>query len=128
MPPTQTLLADLVLIVHFAFVLFIVGGLGLIWVGAASGWHWVRNFRFRVIHLAAIILVAGESLLGILCPLTAWEDRLRGGVPPGTSFIARWIHKILYYSFPEWVFTIVYLLVVAAVVVTFRCIPPKRRR
>jgi len=48
------LLADVVLVVHFAFVLFVVGGLALIWIGGAAGWQWVRGFWFRAAHLAAI--------------------------------------------------------------------------
>jgi len=83
-------LADIVLIVHFLFVAFVVGGLALIWVGAASGWAWVRNFWFRVAHLAAIVFVAGEALVGVWCPLTVWEDALRG-VHGDKSFVARWI-------------------------------------
>jgi hypothetical protein len=90
-------LADLILIVHFAFVLFVVGGLATIWIGAAAGWNWVRNFRFRIAHLAAICLVAAEALLGVVCPLTAWEDALRGA-PGDQSFIARWLHRVLFYS------------------------------
>ena len=34
------LAADAILVVHFAFVAFVVGGLGAIWLGAASGWRW----------------------------------------------------------------------------------------
>jgi len=45
------LLADIVLVVHFAFVLFVVGGLVLIWIGVVLRWAWVRNFWFRVAHL-----------------------------------------------------------------------------
>ena len=74
----STLLADIVLIVHFLFVAFVVGGLALIWIGAALGWAWVRNLWFRVAHLAAIVFVAGEALVGVWCPLTVWEDTLRG--------------------------------------------------
>ena len=105
----STLLADVVLIVHFAFVLFVVGGLGLIWIGAAAGWRWVRNFWLRVAHLAAIAFVAGESLAGIWCPLTIWEDALRGA-HGDKSFVARWIHRMLFYDFPEGVFTAAYVL------------------
>lgn len=50
----QSFLADLVLLLHFAFVLFIVGGAALIWTGAGLGWRWVRNFWFRTAHLAAM--------------------------------------------------------------------------
>ncbi len=122
----MTWLADLILIVHFAFVLFVIGGLALIWIGAAASWHWVRNWWFRSAHLAAIFLVAAETLFGMVCPLTVWEDALRGA-PAGASFIARWLHRVLYYSFPESVFTIAYLLFALAVAVTFRLVPPQRR-
>ncbi len=59
----HALLADFIMIVHFAFVLFVVGGLALIWAGAGLGWRWVRNLWFRVAHLAAILFVAGEALV-----------------------------------------------------------------
>ena len=123
----HALLADFVLIVHLAVVLFIVGGLALIWTGACLGWRWVRNFWFRVAHLAAILFVAGEALLGIWCPLTVWEDWLRGGTRGETSFIARWVHRILFYSFPEWVFTIAYALFALAVIATFYLVRPASR-
>lgn len=119
-------LADLVLVIHFLFVSFVVGGLALIWIGAAAGWRWVRNFWFRIAHLAAICFVALEALIGMVCPLTAWEDALRGA-PTEASFIARWLHRVLFYSFPEWVFTIAYVLFALAVAVTFRLAPPQRR-
>ena len=119
------LLADLILVVHFAFVLFVVGSLPLIWIGAAAGWRWVRNLRFRLAHLAAICFVAAEALIGVICPLTEWEDALRGAAG-GKSFIARWIHRVLFYSFPEWVFTTSYVVFALAVALTFWLIPPWR--
>ena len=121
-----SVLADVVLVVHFAFVLFVVGGLALIWIGAAAGWRWVRSFRFRAAHLAAIAFVAGEALLGIWCPLTIWEARLRGD-DAGKSFIADWVHRLLYYDFPEWVLTIAYVACMLAVAATWWWIRPKRR-
>lgn len=122
----NTLLADLILIVHFAFVLFVVGGLALIWVGAALSWRWVRNFRFRIAHLAAIVFVAAESLAGIWCPLTVWEDALRS-TRSEMSFIARWIHRMLFYSFPEWVFTAIHVLFALVVLATFWLVRPEPR-
>jgi len=109
-------LADVILIVHFAFVLFVVGGLALIWIGAASGWRWVRNFWFRAAHFAAIAFVAIEAIIGMWCPLTVWEAGLRGAQVE-KSFVAQWVHRILYYDFPEWVFTVLHIgfaLLVAA--------------
>ena len=122
----NSLLADIVLIVHFAFVLFVVGGLALIWIGAAAGWEWVRNFWFRVAHLAAIVFVAGEALLGIWCPLTVWEARLRGAAAE-KSFVSQWVHRILFYDFPEWIFTIAYVLFALVVAASWWWIRPTRR-
>jgi len=123
----MTWLADLILVIHFLFVLFVVGGLVLIWIGAAAGWRWVRNRWFRIAHLAAIFVVAAEALLGMVCPLTVWEDALRGA-PVETGFIARWVHRVLFYSFPEWVFAVAYVLFALAVAVTYWLAPPRRRR
>ena len=120
-------LADIVLIVHFLFVAFVVGGLALIWVGAASGWAWVRNFWFRVAHLAAIAFVAGEALIGVWCPLTVWEDTLRG-VHGDKSFVARWIHRLMFYDFPGWMFTVAYVLFALVVIATLVWLPPRQRR
>jgi Protein of Unknown function (DUF2784) len=118
-------LADVVLVIHFAFVAFVAGGLVLVWIGAAAEWRWVRNFRFRVAHLAAIAFVAGEALAGIWCPLTVWEAALRGARPE-KSFVAQWIHRILFHDFPEWAFTLAYVLFALAVVATWFVVHPLR--
>ncbi len=118
--------ADALLALHFAIALFIVGGLLLIWLGAALGWGWIGNRWFRYLHLAAIAFVAAEALLGVACPLTVWEDLLRGEVRP-ESFIGRWVRELLYYRAPEWVFTSLYVAWAAATLVTLRLVPPRRR-
>jgi Protein of Unknown function (DUF2784) len=120
-------LADFVLVVHFLFVAFVVGGFALIWIGAVAGWSWVRNFRFRIAHLGAIVFVAGEALLGIWCPLTVWEAQLRGA-DVEKSFVAGWVHRVLFYDFPERVFTIAYVLFALAVAATLWLIPPRPRK
>jgi len=122
-----SVLADLVLVVHFMFVLFVVGGLAAVWIGAAAGWRWVRNFVFRAAHLAAIAFVAAESLAGVWCPLTVWEDALRGRHEE-KSFIARWIHRVMFYELPEWLFSALYVIFTAMVVATWWLIRPDRRR
>jgi hypothetical protein len=119
----QALLADLILIIHFLFVAFVVGGLALIWIGAASGWAWVRNLWFRIAHLAAIVFIAGEALVGVWCPLTVWEDALRG-VHGEKSFVARWIHRLMFYDFPPWAFTVAYVAFALVVAATWRFVRP----
>ena len=121
----QSLAADALLVLHFAIAAFILAGLILVWVGAAAGWGWVRNPWFRYAHLGAIVFVAGEAVLGFACPLTIWEDLLRGGVRP-ESFIGRWVYRLLYYRAPEWVFTTAYAAWVAATVITLVLVPPRR--
>ncbi|HUC85130.1 MAG TPA: hypothetical protein VL970_08060 [Candidatus Acidoferrales bacterium] len=51
-------LANLVLALHVAFVLFVVTGLVAVWVGRICKWSFVHNLWFRAAHLAAIGLVA----------------------------------------------------------------------
>lgn len=116
--------ADSILIVHALFVAFVVGGFFAVWAGAGLGWSWVRNFWLRATHLAAISAVALESLTGIPCPLTVWEDRLRG-ISGGSGFIERLVHPLLFYDAPPWAFNLAYVLFALAVLVTFWAIPPR---
>jgi hypothetical protein len=72
------LLADAVLLLHLAVVLFVVGGLVLVWVGHARrdtrGWGWVDRPWFRALHLLAIVVVVLQAWLGVTCPLTTLES------------------------------------------------------
>jgi len=120
-------LADFILVIHFLFALFVVGSLPLIWIGAWMGLGFVRNLRFRLAHLVAILFVAVESLIGMVCPLTSLEDALRGTGNAG-SFVQRWLRRILYYDFPEWVLMVSYVLFALLVAFTFVIVPPSRRK
>jgi hypothetical protein len=121
------LLADLVLIIHFLFVLFVVGSLPLIWIGGWMNLGFVRNRTFRLSHLAAILFVSTESVIGMVCPLTWLEDSLRG-TSGGEGFIERWLHRVLFYEVPEWVFIVVYVGFALLVLLTFKLVPPRSRR
>ncbi len=98
----------------------------LVWLGAALRWRWVRNPWFRYAHLGAIVFVAAEAVLGYACPLTLWEDLLRGGARP-ESFVGRWVYRLLYYQAPEWLFTALYVSWGLATLLTLRLVPPRRR-
>ena len=120
------LAADFILIVHFAFVLFVVGGLAAIWIGAALRWEWIRRAWFRTTHLAAIVFVAAESIAGVVCPLTIWEDALRGRATEA-SFIARWVHAVMFYNLSEAVFTLLYVAFAGLVLLTYWLVPPQKK-
>ncbi|PXX17782.1 uncharacterized protein DUF2784 [Nitrosomonas ureae] len=119
------LLADIVLIIHFLYVLFVVGSLPIIWIGAWLKLTFVRNPWFRYLHLAAILFVVGESLLGIVCPLTLWENSLRQ-IETDKSFIQHWLHFIIFYNVPETILAIIYSLFAGLVAMTFKWVPIRR--
>jgi len=120
------MIADAILVVHFGIVLFIVGGLLAVWIGAALGWRWIRSRWFRYAHLGAIAYVAAEALLGIACPLTVWEDIARGGAR-ADSFVARWLRYVLFYQAPEWAFTALYVAWALATLATLWLVPPRKK-
>jgi hypothetical protein len=118
-------LADAILVVHAAFVVFVVAGLPAIWIGLALGKPFARNPWFRGAHLAAIAFVVVETLLGFMCPLTEWEDALRGAAS-GQGFIERWLHALMFFSAPPWVFNMAYVAFGGLVAWTWARFPPRR--
>ena len=126
-------LADLVLVLHAGVVLFVVGGVILVLLGNSnirgSRWFWVNAFWFRAAHLLAIGVVALQAWAGVVCPLTTLESWLRiqsGSAGYAESYIALWLQRLLFYSAPEWVFTLIYTAFCAAVAAAWWFFPPKR--
>ena len=129
-PPYQ-LLADVVLSLHVAIVVFVGGGLVLIIVGNLCAWHWVNVLWFRLAHLAAIAIVVAEAWFGAVCPLTSLEMWLRAKARATTyagTFIEHWLQRILYYEAPAWVFTLGYTIFALIVVATWWYFPPRFTR
>jgi hypothetical protein len=123
------LTADLILATHALFVAFVILGLAVVLLGKYRCWGWVRNWWFRLAHLAAIGIVIAESWLGMVCPLTEWESRSRlvaGGSAYSSSFIQHWLHKILFYDFEPWVFTVAYTLFGIFVAAVWLLVPPDK--
>ena len=125
------LAADAVLLLHVLFVVFVVVGLLLILTGKLLSWDWVRNWWFRVSHLAAIGVVVLQSWLGVICPLTKLEMYLRekaGETTYAGSFVSHWLEAILYYRAPAWVFAVSYTAFAIIVVLSWVWVRPHRRR
>lgn len=125
------LLADLILLIHFAVVIFIIGGLLLIVVvniRGSSAMRWVNRVWFRLAHLMAIGVVVAQAWLGQLCPLTVWEQALRaraGQVTYGESFIQHWVSRVMFYDAPLWVFALIYTAFGLLVVLSWWRWPPR---
>ncbi|MCX7818115.1 MAG: DUF2784 domain-containing protein [Kiritimatiellae bacterium] len=124
------ILADLILVLHFGYIAFIVGGQLLILIGGWWRWRWVRHRGFRLLHLGAIAFVTLEAWLGLPCPLTVWEDRLRRVAgQPGyqRSFLYDWIGRFIYFDASPITFAIAYTLFGLIIVASWRLIPPNKK-
>ena len=122
------LAADAVLLLHAAFVAFVVLGLMLIFVGRAFDWLWIRNRWFRIAHMIAIGIVVLQSWFGMICPLTNIEMALRARAGDATytgSFIAHWLESLLYYQAPMWVFALINSGFGALVVIAWYRVRPR---
>ena len=125
------ILADTILAIHVAFVVFVVGGLVAVIAGNLRRWHWVNGLWFRLAHLAAIAVVVAQAWLGQACPLTHLELWLRaraGQAVYDTTFVQYWLERVLYYQAPLWVFALIYTLFGLAVVAAWWRFPPRRSR
>jgi hypothetical protein len=123
-------LADLIVVLHLGYVAFVLVGLVLVWLGVALGWGWVRRPAFRVPHLVCTLIVPIEALAGWVCPLTTWERELRleaGQRAEDISFMARFARELLFYSAPDWVFTLAYVLFGLIALATFFLVPIRKR-
>lgn len=122
-----TLLADLVLVVHVLFVAFVIGGLVLVVLGGYRHWRWIRNSWFRSFHLLGIGVVVAQAWLGIVCPLTTIEMKLRrkaGELGYEGSFVQYWLQRVLYYEAPAWVFALAYSVFGLLVLIAMCKFPP----
>jgi len=84
-----SLAADLLVLLHLAFIVFVV-------LGGLLVWRW---WRVVFVHLPAVIWAVLLEFYGWLCPLTPWEQQLRhaageGGY--GGSFIAHYLLPLIY--------------------------------
>ncbi len=126
------LLADLLSACHLALMVYVILGQLLILLGIVFRWRWVRNPWFRWTHMAAILTVAAEALLGVTCPLTNWEVDLRklaGQQTDDRTFTARIVNKFLFPldEFPDadpFILTLGYYGFAVLVLITFVLLPP----
>lgn len=119
-------MATLVLLVHVLWVLWMLAGLGLTVVGLFRRNRFMDSLGARGLHLAGLLLVAAFPLFGELCPLTVWEDALRGG-EPGTGFLRRFFRAVLYWDLPLEFFGAAYGLAALFTALAFALRPPRRR-
>jgi hypothetical protein len=111
-------LADLVVAVHLAYIVFIP-------VGGFLAWRWPRLIPF---HLAAVAAAVISVTINYDCPLTGWEKTLRrhgGERPYRNGFVDHYLTGRVY---PHGSDRVVQLFVLACIVVSYAHIVRKRRR
>ena len=122
------LIADTILVVHVLFVIFVVGGLLLVYLGRILQWQWVRNRCLRIVHLLAVAVVVVQSWFGMICPLTTWEMTLRAKAGDSVyqgSFISHWMQRLLYYEAPFWLFVVAYTVFGVLVLASWFVVEPR---
>ena len=118
------LVADLVLIIHFSIVFFVVFGLVALPIGYSRNYSWTRNVKFRVAHMLLMGFITLEASLGITCPLTIIENALRQ-IKYQQSFVAYWVSRLIYWDLPTYSFMILYISCFIWSLVFWKLHPPK---
>ena len=129
MPTFYRLAADATVLIHLAYVAVVILGLVAVLVGYFRRWRWVGHPWFRWPHLAMILIVVFEAWWGITCPLTTLEQWLRERAGQATysgSFVANWVHDILFFDLPPWCFTLIYTAFCGLVALTFFLVPVRK--
>jgi len=88
------LLADGVLLLHLAFVLFVIFG------GLLS----LCSPRWALVHVPIFVWGAMVNLMHWVCPLTPWENELRalaGEEGYAGGFIAHYVGSVVYPQIPS---------------------------
>ena len=119
-------MANLVLALHAAIILFNVFGLVAVPIGAACGWRFVRIRWWRILHVLLLAVVAAQALSGRACILTEWQAALAGAAANPSPLIARVVDDLIYWPLPIWVFAVLYVIVFGYAVALFWLVPPDR--
>jgi hypothetical protein len=128
-----SILADVVVALHLAYVSYVIFGELLIIVGIPLRWQWIRNFWFRVTHLVAMLYPAYQMFAGMDCPLTVWEVALlnaAGKPAEQRSFVGRLLNDLMFFDCGDdsWVWPWIYGSLAVIFVLTFVLAPPRWRK
>ncbi len=120
-------LAEAVLAVHLAVIVFNIAGLIVIPLGAGLGWRLVRIAWLRWLHLAVLAIVAGQALAGRACFLTIWQDELAARGQVAQPAVMNFINGLIYWDLPVRFFVPLYVAVFLYVVGLSVLVPFGRR-
>ncbi|HKT19505.1 MAG TPA: DUF2784 family protein [Stellaceae bacterium] len=125
------LAAQAIFWVHIAIIAFNVFGLIAIPLGVWLGWAFIRVPWWRLLHLAALLVVALQAVLGRACFLTLWESDLAaraGETSSNLPLIQEWIARLVFWPLPIWMFALFYVAIFLYVVALWVLVPPRWSR
>jgi len=111
-------LADIVVLVHFLWIVFLI-------FGAFPG---IRIRAVKIVHLAALAFAFVIQVFGWYCPLTHLEIWLRNrhdqGLSYAGSFIIHYVEKVVYLDVS---FNLIFVLTIILIVVNLVIYGSKKR-
>jgi hypothetical protein len=136
------MLSDLVMMIHFLWIAFMILGFVL------TVWHCFRAYVlkrstvqadrffdrwiFRSLHLAGIGFVMTLMLVGQYCPLTVLENYFRAGYDPQAvypgSFIIHHLERLIYPDVSPLVLIVPTLIIAVFSVMVYTLRPPQKVR
>jgi len=120
--------AEIVLIIHFLWILFMLFGFVYNVVGLFFNKNLLKNFWLRTIHLFGILYVASLAILDKYCPLTVLESKLRQKFEPNfinpESFIIYYLEKIVYPNINPIIIIIPTVLIAVFSLIVYIAKPP----
>ena len=134
------ILADLVVLIHFTWILFVLWGFILTVCSSVSVYvlraakdrstAFFDRWIFRAIHLGGIVYVAVLTVLGKYCPLTILENKLRGQYDPELtypgSFVVHYIERMVYPEANFLLFVIPTIIIAIFTILMFIIRPPAK--
>ena len=120
-------LADIIVVMHFAWILFMLVGFiltikGFWWKGFFDKW------LFRTIHLFGIIYVSSLAVLRQYCPLTILENNLRARYDPSLvypgSFMVHYLERLVYPDVYSWIILLPTIFIAVFTIIIFIVKPP----
>lgn len=100
------ILADIVVLIHFLWILFLI-------FGAFAG---IRNKNIKIIHISGLVFAFVIQIFGWYCPLTDLEVWLRSKHDPSLAyagaFIIHYVEGVIYIEISPWlIFALTLLLI-----------------
>jgi len=125
------ILADIIIIIHFILVLFMLWGFIFTLYGFLQR-EFFDRWLFRTLHAGGILFVGILIALKQYCPLTLWENALRAKYDPSLvyagSCIVHYVQRLLYPDINPLIIRTVTTFIAIFSIVVFIIKPPAKIR